>query len=662
MTVNGRHGHRSLWRRGTTTLAGVVIAALAVVAIPAPAQAGVIGELRGFSGKCAESTPGSTANGTVVETSTCNDVATNQNWSMTSDGTFRVLGKCMDLAGGATTDGTAVVLNDCNGGISQQWRTSGTKVSSWDTLTCLTATGNGSADGAPLQISTCTGTGSQIWASPTATTPDGTPATLNSVQMSGTSVTLTWTDRSTNETGFGITKRLADGGLLRFVANVATRDSSGVGGTYTYVDTLPASGQYCYEIGTTNSGQSLATSNEMCTMPFTPRPAPTPTTGAMSILDTPVSGIESSTTVGNDGLGVIAYYDSGTDAFAGENLRVAHCLNISCSATTTTDIDTVGDVGEFPSIQLGADGFPLISYVSKRTADFSAFTEDLKVAHCADMACTSAAVTTLDSASRVYDTTSLTIADDGLGLVSYEDKAEGASKTNIKVAHCADMVCDSATLSTVDTVNSDNGAAGSLGTVSITTGAEGKGMISYFDGSPSNDLKVAYCNNADCSTSLRSTIDNGTGAGGSGGWSSITRGRDGLALISYNANYSNTGSNLRIAHCVNVYCTAVTTTVADTGGYVGWYTAIGIGGDDVGVVAYYDEVNKDLKVAHCADIACTSATNTAVDTIDDTGIQPSIAFGRDGLPLIAYMQGSRGILKSVHCGNSACTGVLVTPF
>ncbi len=411
--------------------------------------------------------------------------------------------------------------------------------------------------------------------------------------------------------------------------------------------------------------------------------APGPAIGSITPLDTAaVSGVESSIAVGSDGLGIISYHVGGSESL----LRVAHCLSPACDAVTTTDIDTVGDVGWFSSIKIGSDGLAFISYVSYRSPTFQ-FTEDLKVAHCLNVACTTATVTTLDAASRVRGQTSLTIGGDGLGLISYEDTpAVSGALTKVKVAHCLNVACTAAKLSTIDTVNRDNGELGGLGMASIATASNGFGIVAYYDGGANNDLKVTVCGQADCSPgrwvhecidrrgrrrwcpptfeplNTTTTVDNSPAGAFTGGWSSITVGRDGLALISYESNYTSTGSDLRVAHCLNVLCTAVTTTTADTGGFTGWYTSIAIGGDGRGVVAYYDVITKDLKVAHCADLVCSTASNTIVDAIDDVGRNPSVTIGRDGLPLISYLHLTRDDLRVAHCADAACMGGLVTPF
>ena len=117
---------------------------------------------------------------------------------------------------------------------------------------------------------------------------------------------------------------------------------------------------------------------------------------------------------------------------------------------------------------------------------------DLKVAHCDNTACTSATTSTLDSDGDVGYDTSITIGADGLGMISYRD----FTNDDLKVAHCSDTACTSATLSTLD-------SAGDVGGhTSITIGADGLGLISYYD-STNDDLKVAHCENTFCSPYFR---------------------------------------------------------------------------------------------------------------------------------------------------------------
>lgn len=58
---------------------------------------------------------------------------------------------------------------------------------------------------------------------------------------------------------------------------------------------------------------------------------------------------------------------------------------------------------------------------------------DLKVALCHDASCASSTISTLDNTGRVGLSASITIGADGLGLISYYDESNG----NLKVAHAA---------------------------------------------------------------------------------------------------------------------------------------------------------------------------------------------------------------------------------
>jgi len=86
-------------------------------------------------------------------------------------------------------------------------------------------------------------------------------------------------------------------------------------------------------------------------------------------------------------------------------------------------------------VAVGADGLGFISY-------YDATKGNLKVAHCANQTCTSATLTTLDNTGKVGQDTSVTIGADGLGLISYRDM----TNRTLKLAHCANRTCTSATL------------------------------------------------------------------------------------------------------------------------------------------------------------------------------------------------------------------------
>ena len=291
----------------------------------------------------------------------------------------------------------------------------------------------------------------------------------------------------------------------------------------------------------------------------------------------------SSITIGSDGLGLISYYDWSSD-----DLKVAHCNDIACSNATITTLDSGGDVGDHTSITIGADGLGLISYFHKGTHPDIWNRGDLKVAHCNNVNCSSATYSTLDSAEAVGWFTSITIGADGLGLISYYDN----SYNDLKVAHCNDTACSGATTYRLD-------SGGNVGVyTSITIGADGLGLISYYDYTTNTALKVAHCSNVNCSSATRSTLDSDLGPLLGQSYTSITIGADGLGLISY---YDNNNDDLKVAHCNNTACTSAATTTLDSAG--GLCTSITIGADGLGLISYSAGYpNWDLKVAHLSNV------------------------------------------------------------
>jgi hypothetical protein len=285
-----------------------------------------------------------------------------------------------------------------------------------------------------------------------------------------------------------------------------------------------------------------------------------------------------SATVGSDGFGLIAYVD-GTNG----RLKVAHCTNLACSSFALGTVDSSGNVGDAQTgITVGTDGLGLISY-------YDGAGGNLDVAHCSNLACSSATITPPDTTGDVGRSSSVAIGADGLGLVSYLD----GTNTQLKVAHCTDVTCSSSTTSTPD-------AATSVGfDTSVTIGWDGLGLISYFDNGNS-DLKVAHCSNAACSSASTTTIDS---SGNVGQYTSNTVGADGLAVITY---FDNTGANLdlKLAHCSNVTCSAATSTVVDSAGTVGWSTSVTVGSDGLPFMSYRDVSNNSVKSAHCPNAFC----------------------------------------------------------
>jgi hypothetical protein len=291
-------------------------------------------------------------------------------------------------------------------------------------------------------------------------------------------------------------------------------------------------------------------------------------------------GSYTSITIGSDGLPVVSYRDvTNTD------LKLVHCTNTACTANDTPrTVDAGGDVGEYTSITIGADGFPVISYHDSAN-------RDLMLVHCTNVACTANDTPrVLDSTGFVGRDNSITIGPDGFAIISYEDATNG----DLKVVHCTNTACT--TNDAPRTIDS-TGSVGSF--TSIAVGSDGVPVISYYD-TTNGDLRFVRCTDTACTANDSPRVIDSTGSVGVYG--SITIGSDGLATISYS---DATNADLKVAHCTNTACTTVDPRrTIDATGNVGQYTAITIAADGFPVISYWDATNARLKIVHCSNESC----------------------------------------------------------
>jgi hypothetical protein len=95
---------------------------------------------------------------------------------------------------------------------------------------------------------------------------------LSPLQATASSVTVSWSDRSTNELGFKVFRRDLSGNW-HLVDQVASRDVRGSGSTYSWVDTSTDLSGQCYMIAAYNANAGGSTAEE-CTVRPDPRRFP----------------------------------------------------------------------------------------------------------------------------------------------------------------------------------------------------------------------------------------------------------------------------------------------------------------------------------------------------------------------------------------------------
>lgn len=335
--------------------------------------------------------------------------------------------------------------------------------------------------------------------------------------------------------------------------------------------------------------------------------------------------------IGSDGLPLISYYDPGEN-----DLRVAHCSNAACTAATTTTLDSDGDVGSFTSLAIGPDGLGLIAY-------YDATNNGLKVAHCANVTCTSAARSTLDSIGDSAPDVSLTIGGDGLGLISYHDTTTEAGA--LKVAHCSNAACSSATKTVLETGFIEIEVAETTGfDTAIATGEDGLGLIAFRRHSiyptRNNELRIAHCDNAACTAatiSIADVIGNPVGRM----TVVVNEGEEPpAAYVFFKAVFPGGEAAIRPYRCGNDSCsTGHAAAQIDAGRHlVDSEFSAAFDPEGLALVVYTTrEGIQELRVAHCYRPGCgRGASVQTVDRIFGAGIFPEIAVGRDGFPLVAY--------------------------
>lgn len=243
-------------------------------------------------------------------------------------------------------------------------------------------------------------------------------------------------------------------------------------------------------------------------------------------------GSYTSIAVGTDGLPIVSYLD-----ITNFDLKVLKCGDAACTAGNVASVvDGAGsNVGQHTSIAIGVDGLPVVSY-------YDSTNSGLKVAKCGDASCSAGnTLTLLDADGLMGQGTALAIGADGLPVIAYVDY----TNRTLKAAKCGNAAC---TDGNVYTVVDPAGTPGR--TLSITVAPDGLPVISYQDDTK-KDLMVAKCGNAECSANNTIVVLEASPTVILGQYSSITIGMDGLPLVAYN---DGTGRDLKVAKCANAFC------------------------------------------------------------------------------------------------------------
>ncbi|MFL5799364.1 MAG: hypothetical protein ACJ77A_15705 [Actinomycetota bacterium] len=197
---------------------------------------------------------------------------------------------------------------------------------------------------------------------------------------------------------------------------------------------------------------------------------------------------------------------------------------------------------------------------------------------------------------------------------------------------------------------------GITASLSLTLGADGLPIASYWSPNTGRELRTAQCDNPTCTAGIN--ISQAEANPGDpnlnlvGVETSIAIGADGLPVI---AHWDEHDGDLIVTHCGNAACSfgnQSTTAVEGSGAQLGSLPSIAIGSDKLPVMTYFDDTANVLLLTRCNDVACAGQDESLTTVDTGTDGPSSITIGVDGLPIISYAKG--GLLKTAHCGNAAC--------
>jgi len=350
-----------------------------------------------------------------------------------------------------------------------------------------------------------------------------------------------------------------------------------------------------------------------------------------TVMTTGDVGKFSALAIGPDGFAIIAYYNATTDS-----LMLIRCENLACSSTTpATTVDTGG--GQNISLAIGADGNPLIAYQGSSPI----------VIRCTNATCSTKTRSAFTSSSAGTNP-SIAVAADGLPMIATGPGSGGT----LRLIKCGNAACSSGNV-----INTVAGVIGLLSGVqtSLALAPDGLPAIAFSGPSPMHEVSFVKCRNASC-TDIGQGGVSVTPSHAEGQFVSLTFGEDGLPVMSY--ALGSLLNQIGLTKCGTPDCLGQTNKVLDaTSASVGKHSAITVGVDGVPVVSYYDATNGELKVARCSDPSCSGVSNavSVTNVAADVGQYTSIGIAGDGLPIISYYDVTNGDLKVAKCTNVFCS-------
>lgn len=325
-----------------------------------------------------------------------------------------------------------------------------------------------------------------------------------------------------------------------------------------------------------------------------------------------------------DGFERILYKDVNTN-----KLNLIQCRNSDCTSKVTTVLDAINNVTS-AQIKMGADGFPIVSYVSS----------GLRYIHCTNADCSTQESTIISGVVSVNNL-SMTLGSDNLPRMVYTINGAPAQ---LLMTRCTLVSCTTSVSTTISTNVNINGGGGT-----ITMDTSGLPSIS-FSSLTGGFLGYIHCSDADCTTKTTVIFPFQSSS-----TSKILIGIENKPFILY----KNTPTNSSIARilCGDILCgTYDQKSLIDTN--QGYTISAALGNDGFPKIFYYS-YNFTSGIYQTSYIGCTtfdciqrtlSIIGTDFSAIT-TSVGPVQIDPTDTYPRMAY---SNAGMKNMRCTNATC--------
>jgi hypothetical protein len=313
---------------------------------------------------------------------------------------------------------------------------------------------------------------------------------------------------------------------------------------------------------------------------------------------------------------VVAFYDSN-----GGNLNITHCNDRNCKGgdESVTSPATSGAQGQYPSLKLDSNGYPVIAH-------YDATNFDLILTRCNDVNCVGVETSTVvdNSVTTVGLYPSLTLDSSGFPVIAYYD----STTTALKIVHCDDLYCAGGdTPVMLDGSGADN-VGGLQQGISVTVDSSDFPVVAYYDNT-NTDLKFVHCNDVNCAgetpVALVASVPNDTGR-----YVDVVLDGSGFPVLTYE-DWTNRDTYL--IHCNDIDCLSETPELIDA--TLADYPTLKLNGSGYPVVVYSSNL-VFTRVAVCDNAACTTDVQQNLSSYNQYGSYlPAVAIASDGALAIA---------------------------